>query len=547
MHFLARLSLISLLAFGFFPRTSLATTYYLSPSGNDSNPGTLAQPWKSIANLNHTLLHPGDAVLFEGGQTFIGSIVLSGSGTEAHPVYIGSYGQGRATLAAADSKTVIYGENTGGFQIADLNLLGSGTAGNGIAFYADSTKSVRHPGLLLRNVEIANTPEEAISIGSWESANPGWTFVSATGLSVHDNAEGMSTYGYTVPGVTPGAINSIYVGDSEFANNDGSGLVICGAKKGLVDYCSFHDNQATGGCWTWGANNITIQHCLSFNNHRGGGSDGFGFDLDGGSQNCLIQYCLSYNNDTPGFVIFDYTQSALTKNNIIRYCISENDCRCDSEWGSFVIFPWADTAIANCHIFNCVAYLATRGGTTPASGFEAYGKESDSGYGSGRTLGCSFRNNVIVLGGSGSDLRLITGNDGATLPREVSIQNNLYFAPETQAAVYFTDTLYPSLEAWLATHPLQETLGRKVTARYADPLLAGLGTAHLTTSPYLLRAMEAYQPATYGSPCLNSGLNLKKLFHIAPGATDFWGHPLPAKGPFPLGAYEAPPYFVVGL
>jgi hypothetical protein len=53
------------------PRQLLSTTYYLSPSGSDSNGGTsAAAPWRSISKINLLDLEAGDQVLFEGGATF---------------------------------------------------------------------------------------------------------------------------------------------------------------------------------------------------------------------------------------------------------------------------------------------------------------------------------------------------------------------------------------------------------------------------------------------------------------------------------------------
>src|SRR5437762_1127026 len=52
-------------------RLLLATTYYISPSGNDAAAGTsTSAPWKSITRINSVDLEPGDRVLFQGGQTF---------------------------------------------------------------------------------------------------------------------------------------------------------------------------------------------------------------------------------------------------------------------------------------------------------------------------------------------------------------------------------------------------------------------------------------------------------------------------------------------
>ncbi len=46
-----------------------ATFYYMSPSGNDLNPGTLSKPWRTLTKLMvmQKILKPGDKVFFRGG------------------------------------------------------------------------------------------------------------------------------------------------------------------------------------------------------------------------------------------------------------------------------------------------------------------------------------------------------------------------------------------------------------------------------------------------------------------------------------------------
>ena len=76
-------------------------TYYVSPSGSDTNSGTSpTQAWRTVARANRAHLNPGDGVLFEGGQTFSDTgLIVSASGTPAKPIVFGSYGQGDATLS----------------------------------------------------------------------------------------------------------------------------------------------------------------------------------------------------------------------------------------------------------------------------------------------------------------------------------------------------------------------------------------------------------------------------------------------------------------
>ena len=46
---------------------SSAAQYFVSPSGEDENPGTREQPWKTIAKANE-MLQPGDTVTFLDGR-----------------------------------------------------------------------------------------------------------------------------------------------------------------------------------------------------------------------------------------------------------------------------------------------------------------------------------------------------------------------------------------------------------------------------------------------------------------------------------------------
>ncbi len=67
-----------------------ATEYYMSPNGDDTNPGTLAQPWKTLDRLQtaQDILKPGDVVLFREGNYLIndsaknGTYRFSAKGTE---------------------------------------------------------------------------------------------------------------------------------------------------------------------------------------------------------------------------------------------------------------------------------------------------------------------------------------------------------------------------------------------------------------------------------------------------------------------------------
>jgi len=59
---------------------SLAAQYFVSPSGEDENPGMRERPWRTIAKANKTL-QPGDTVTFFNGH-YPGVIEPANSGRE---------------------------------------------------------------------------------------------------------------------------------------------------------------------------------------------------------------------------------------------------------------------------------------------------------------------------------------------------------------------------------------------------------------------------------------------------------------------------------
>jgi Right handed beta helix region len=82
------------------PPSISGTTYYVSPSGSDSNSGTSpGQAWRTISKVNYAPLRPGDGVLFQGGASFSDDDLMPNySGAAGRPVVFGSYGSGKAEI-----------------------------------------------------------------------------------------------------------------------------------------------------------------------------------------------------------------------------------------------------------------------------------------------------------------------------------------------------------------------------------------------------------------------------------------------------------------
>ncbi|GEO11249.1 PKD domain-containing protein [Segetibacter aerophilus] len=81
-------------------KTTNGATYYISNIwGNDSYTETQAQssltPWKTIDRLNlFNKVMPGDSILFNRGESFLGSLKINVSGTQTKEIFYGPYGKG---------------------------------------------------------------------------------------------------------------------------------------------------------------------------------------------------------------------------------------------------------------------------------------------------------------------------------------------------------------------------------------------------------------------------------------------------------------------
>lgn len=73
-----------------------AADFYVTANGNDSNPGSLERPWKSLAAVSGRAFAPGDTVRFARGTSYSGCIAITASGTPEKPIVFTSFGEGPA-------------------------------------------------------------------------------------------------------------------------------------------------------------------------------------------------------------------------------------------------------------------------------------------------------------------------------------------------------------------------------------------------------------------------------------------------------------------
>jgi hypothetical protein len=89
-------SLFVILSLVILSRIAMATTYYVSSSsGSDTNSGTSSSAaWATLGHVNAQTFQPGDAVLFNRGDVWNGSLVPPSSGTQGNPITFDAYGVG---------------------------------------------------------------------------------------------------------------------------------------------------------------------------------------------------------------------------------------------------------------------------------------------------------------------------------------------------------------------------------------------------------------------------------------------------------------------
>lgn len=526
-----------------------AADYYLSPAGDDANPGTApgSGAWQNISRANAHSFVPGDRLRFEGGQTFSGTVAFGAddTGTAANPILVGSYGSGRATISAGSGNGLsIY--NTTGFAISDLLLTGtwnatsqSGNTGSGIELYLDLPGAAKLDFIHVDNVEVAGFKQNGIVIGAYpaDESKSGWTNVQLTGCVAHDNGgAGISSFGYFATSATAYAHANIVVRDctvytnrgvQNTGNNSGSGIVLSDVNGATIERCVAYDNGDLNnnnsggpvGIWAYDAKAVLIQFNESHSNKSGGSTpDGGGFDLDGGVTNSTVQYNYSHGNQGAGYLVYQFVGARpLLSGNVIRFNISENDGR---KGGFAGISVGGGSAVKNNRFHNNTIYISTPPSGTPAA-------FKNTGVGTGNTV----RNNILQSTGG---VLLIDSKSTGT--GNLLFQGNDYWSSGSTFAIKWGTTTYATLAAW-RTATGQEKNGTADTGSALNPLLKNPGNGGTVGNPALLGQLDAYrlQPA---SPMINTGLNLATLFGIAPGSQDYFANPLPQGGAYDIGAHE---------
>lgn len=160
------------------PASASSRDFYVSPAGDDSNPGTNPSlPWRTLARVDAADLLPGDRVYLQGSARFDEPLspYAGAAGTRRLPIVFGSYGRGRATIGGG-----IYLNSVANLVFRDLRVASPPAKG-----VFSSSQGTGAQGIVLRDMEISNTPLAGVSSNNRHDA--GWVIdrveISHTGDS----------------------------------------------------------------------------------------------------------------------------------------------------------------------------------------------------------------------------------------------------------------------------------------------------------------------------------------------------------------------------
>jgi len=217
------------------PATSLTgTTWYVSTTGNDSNPGTSGSPFATI-QAAVAAASSGDAIVVDAG-TYNGPITVN------KKLDINGDGIGSTIVQATGGTAFTYtaaGSGSGSSDRAKLRNLTISGSGKGVR--ADQLVDY----FTISDVEFNGCTTYGIHINNTSGSMNDWAITSCT-----FDGNGTGIYGSTASG-----INGISITGCTFQNQASSGIYV-------------GQSSATPGSW----NNVTVSTCVFSDNGVSGGS-----------------------------------------------------------------------------------------------------------------------------------------------------------------------------------------------------------------------------------------------------------------------------------
>lgn len=527
------------------------TTYYVSPTGSDSNSGLSAdQAWKSTAKVNGFKFPQGSVVSFQGGQTFTGCLVFNSTNVPASsastPFRVTSYGTGQATLKSSctgDYSAAVSADNVSGFQLANMKVVNGTTTAAGVLLQ-NQTSSTAAKGLKVTGSDISGfaTPSgsgstfggQIMVLGYAVNANSGplddvqILNNKLYGAAVTSNA-GPGIYGW---GSGTNITNVRVAGNTVYnlgmsAQSTGAALTANGWNGAVIERNLVHDIGANvtscggaSGIMTYTSNDVTIRHNEVYKVQPvpdyTAGCDWDGIDLDGGTTNSVVERNYTHDNAGSGYLAYTSTVGSMVWGpNTYRYNISENDDWANAQGGLFDVVPSAPKKALS--IYGNTLFTDKDQRANKKAGASAC---FNFGYASGTwATGSQIKDNICHMankGTYGKTGQLYYNPYGQT---GMTLANNLYFGTNT-GGWRWGGTTHADFAAWKAA-------GLESGSVWGDPLFTspGAGAPCSWSPPSGTGPQPCPQAFTLkpGSPALKTGTPVS-----GNGGVDYYGTAIPS-------------------
>lgn len=239
--------------------TALASNYYVSPNGDNTNPGTINSPFKTI-NYGVSKISAGD-ILYVRGGTYVERVSITQAGSEVSPITIMAYpgefpvidGQNSLPEINNSALVTIYSSYVYfiGFEVKNCDM--TAHRGGNIGILLAGTHN------LLSYCKVHET---------WD------TGICSTGdYNIVEYCEVYNTCMSNYEGALGGAIN-------------GAGLTACHSSFGILRHNNVHDNWGEG-LSSWNSYYHTLEDNIVYNNWS------VNFYVQD-AQDCLVQRNLVY-------------------------------------------------------------------------------------------------------------------------------------------------------------------------------------------------------------------------------------------------------------
>ena len=252
---------------------TLASTYYVSPNGNDGNRGTFDEPWRTISMAARTL-EPGDTVLIREG-TYREAVNPARSGTPEEPIVYASFPDERVTVTCSNVVTDWERDDDGNRYRTPVNFTPYPR------FNGERDPRGNRGGLVLQNGAKMNyameeNAEDVDEPGEYymdDSGNPPHTLF----VVVRDRWEGFDPNNYVME---VGRVNHVFNLDGgedyiiikgiEIRGGNDSGISAFNSTGCIYDGLDLHSHYITGIYLKQGTEHSEIRNCEFWDNGHGG-------------------------------------------------------------------------------------------------------------------------------------------------------------------------------------------------------------------------------------------------------------------------------------